>query len=73
VEDVGRFQAVLCEPCDDPASDFADGRGAAREDLTECAEGARAKAQDKQVIAAVTASFAMLGAQLSAIRRLRKK
>jgi len=37
------------------------------------AEEARAKAQDKQEIAAVEGELAMLAAQLAAIRRLRKK
>ena len=37
------------------------------------AEEARAKAQDKQEIAALQAEFAMAAAQLAAIRRLRKK
>jgi len=37
------------------------------------AEEARAKAQDKQEIAAVEAELSMLAAQLAAIRRLRKK
>ena len=37
------------------------------------AEEARAKAQDKQEIAAVEGELAMLAAQIAAIRRLRKK
>jgi len=37
------------------------------------AEEARAKAQDKQEIAAVEAELSMLAAQLAAIRRLRKR
>jgi F-type H+-transporting ATPase subunit epsilon len=37
------------------------------------AEEARAKAQDKQEIAAVEGELAMLAAQLAAIRKLRKK
>ena len=37
------------------------------------AEEARAKAQDRQEIAAVEGEIAMLAAQLAAIRRLRKK
>jgi F-type H+-transporting ATPase subunit epsilon len=37
------------------------------------AEAARAKAQDKQEIAAVESELAMLAAQLAAIRKLRKK
>ena len=37
------------------------------------AEEARAKAQDKQEIAAVEGELAMLAAQLAAIRRLRKR
>ena len=37
------------------------------------AEEARAKAQDKQEIAAVEGELALLAAQLAAIRRLRKK
>jgi F-type H+-transporting ATPase subunit epsilon len=37
------------------------------------AEEARAKAQDKQEIAAVEGELSMLAAQLAAIRRLRKK
>ena len=37
------------------------------------AEAARAKAQDKQEIAAVEGELAMLAAQLAAIRKLRKK
>ena len=35
--------------------------------------GKRAKAQDKQEIAAVESELAMLAAQLAAIRKLRKK
>jgi hypothetical protein len=43
-------------------------------DLIGMAEGsARAKAQDKQEIAAVESELAMLAAQLAAIRKLRKK
>ena len=37
------------------------------------AEEARAKAQDRQEVAAVEGEIAMLAAQLAAIRRLRKK
>ena len=37
------------------------------------AEEARAKAQDKQEIAAVEGELSMLAAQLAAIRKLRKK
>ncbi len=37
------------------------------------AEAARARAQDKQEIAAVESELAMLAAQLAAIRKLRKK
>jgi F-type H+-transporting ATPase subunit epsilon len=42
-------------------------------DALKRAEEARAKAQDKQEIAAVEGELAMLAAQLAAIRKLRKK
>ena len=42
-------------------------------DALQRAEAARAKAQDKQEIAAVEGELAMLAAQLAAIRKLRKK
>ena len=42
-------------------------------DALKKAEEARAKAQDKQEIAAVEGELAMLAAQIAAIRKLRKK
>ena len=62
-EQLGGFYILECADLDEAKANEALKR----------AEEARAKAQDKQEIAAVEGELAMLAAQLAAIRRLRKK